>query len=734
MRVKRCLPVVAVLALCGPAGPPAAAQQICEPSTTTGHSRPNDILTGIFYYAWHAASPPCAPDSETKWCRCVWRDKPGDPRALLGLYDAADAAVVAQHMDWMVDYGVDVVGLEWDNNPPERAALENVVIPAIESRDLQFVLLYDMGIRLKLDKTKSPHTIDFSDDDNQRLFIEDFTDFATSASYFRNPKYLKFKNRPVVYVYISHAIIGNPSDILNTFNAAHAAARAAPGFFDGLYIVADHLWWEGTKYWMLELMDAKAVTSFGPIANDTLVNPVSPRPIRQWADHLVEGLYKAALRRLPELGLIDLMPGVFIQYDDRSVSPPCLEDPGRKTRYYHLEDGEDWRYMLRNAGVRYAFVAERTEIDNECRETVTRNADESIVWIYSFNEWGEGAGLEPLEDRAEPYPYGFGFEPLQIMKEVMDAGWVDPPGVPCGEMGPGWYEANQASECRGACDAECLTKWDCGGQDCYSPATGLNYCLKCPTTPVCGDLFCARGKGEHCYSCPQDCPCDGKTCGEMGLGWYYPDQEGACREVCDGECLKKLDCDGKPCLAPHLGESYCWKCPQMARCGDGACQPGAGEGCDTCPGDCGPCVTPRTCGEMGLGWYEANEIERCAGDCDGACQAKHDCGGQPCYSPATGLGYCLNCPHLARCGDGACQPAKGESCGSCPNDCGSCDDGGGGGDDPGDGGGGTNTCESQGWHPINDFEQCNSECGRECVRKQDCGGRACEGGYCWKCP
>jgi len=43
MRVKGCLPLLAVLALGGAGAPPAAAQQICQPSTTTGHSRPDDI-------------------------------------------------------------------------------------------------------------------------------------------------------------------------------------------------------------------------------------------------------------------------------------------------------------------------------------------------------------------------------------------------------------------------------------------------------------------------------------------------------------------------------------------------------------------------------------------------------------------------------------------------------------------------------------------------------------------
>ena len=731
------------------AGPSRQALASAPPSVI-GLTRPNDILSAVFYYPWWSASddpPTCGPTVHDLWC-CSWRKKQGDepggpgappprpPRPVLGLYDSSDETVIGKHMDWLVEYGVDIVALQWGGIESERRNID-LVIKAIEARDLRFVLLYDMAIRLEIDHGTG--TIDLDDKLKQgedvgktkgSRLVHDFREFSGIGGYFHHPKHLKLKNQPVVYLYVSRALVGKGSTIEAAFAEVHAAAR---DHFDGLYIVADHLAPQGTPYHTLKCIGPKAITAFHPIGLANVQPGPQQPPIQAWADLMARDIFKPAMRKLPELGRIDLMPGVFVQYDHDGIDGTQCALPPRSSQSHLLRDGQDWRYMLTTAGIPFARIAEERATSPRGRETVTRNADESILWIYSFNEWGEGAGLEPLQPRNPPYPYGFGFELLEILRQVMDAGWVDPPGIPCEDMGPGWYEADEGQACNDACDeAECVTKWVCNGEDCYSPRTGLNYCFKCPTTPVCGDMFCARGKGEHCYTCPQDCPCDGYTCAEMGLGWYYPDEGDRCRETCNEECQVKLDCKGKVCLAPHLQESKCLLCTNLGRCGDGACQPRHGESCQSCPGDCGPCVQPKTCGEMGPGWYEANEVDRCQTDCEGECLAKHDCGGVPCSSPTTGLGYCLKCPQLARCGDGACQGRIGENCQTCPGDCGGCGGGDEGGGDEGGGESETNSCASQGFLTQDECNQPGMDCSH-CTGKRDCGGRPCEGGYCLKC-
>jgi hypothetical protein len=413
--------LVVTLALAGcRSSEPAKRASAPEPGATSiSLVEPNAVLSAVFYYAWWHEPMDCGPESANKWC-CSWSGKQGDgpsvarprpPRPIAGLYSSDDQGVVHRHMDWLVDYGVDVVALEWDGDPLERLTLENVVIPTIGERDLQFVLLYDMGVRLKL---RPDGTVDFDDPENRDRLVADFAKFASSATYFGHPSYLRLRNRPVVYVYISRAMIGAATNIRSAFDAAHEAARRAG--FDGLYLVADHLIPDGTPYATLDLMGARAVSSVAPIG---FANVNGERPVRAWADLLAEEIYRPALQALPEMGRIDLMPGVFVQYDDTGISACGLHD--RTTfRAYHLEDGSDWRYMLQTT-LPFARVAEETTVDQQGTVTVSRNTDVSIVWIYSFNEWGEGAGLEPLEVRTPRYPFGFGFDLLQIFEDVMGA-------------------------------------------------------------------------------------------------------------------------------------------------------------------------------------------------------------------------------------------------------------------------------------------------------------------------
>lgn len=81
-----------------------------------------------------------------------------------------------------------------------------------------------------------------------------------------------------------------------------------------------------------------------------------------------------------------------------------------------------------------------------------------------------------------------------------------------------------------------------------------------------------------------------------------------------------------------------------------------------------------------------------------------------CQSPGGGGGQSF-------CGDDACTTGEDEV--TCPHDC-----------PPGS----TNTCASQRFYEMAEFETCTAECSDACIRKQDCGGRPCFGGYCWWCP
>lgn len=157
-----------------------------------------------------------------------------------------------------------------------------------------------------------------------------------------------------------------------------------------------------------------------------MVNQDDPDgPVKKWADNMAASLYGAAVKNLPaKLGtgmLVDVSPGIFPQYDDQGLDTAACENNREVTQYYHLRGADDWTYMLDTAGVGQRWIAEKHQIRSNCEETVTKNTDTSILWIYSFNEWGEGAGIETLRPRTPSYPFGFADELLTKLNEKVGA-------------------------------------------------------------------------------------------------------------------------------------------------------------------------------------------------------------------------------------------------------------------------------------------------------------------------
>jgi N-acetylneuraminic acid mutarotase len=141
-----------------------------------------------------------------------------------------------------------------------------------------------------------------------------------------------------------------------------------------------------------------------------------------------------------------------------------------------------------------------------------------------------------------------------------------------------------------------------------------------------GDETCVEGVCRPVECTPA---CDGRACGDDGCG-------GDCG-ACDGECI-----DGR-CARPDA----CVDCPVEA-CGDGQCV------APETPGDC-----PRDCQcPPGTGWDFGTARCVALSPCDPPCA-----GGDVCEA-----GVCV--PPGARCGDDACE--AGESCATCPADCGFC--------------------------------------------------------------
>lgn len=399
----------------------------CQPENTTQYFVPaiQDTLIAVHYYPWYRPGPAdCSVRSRSQsrqWCDCINQLKGVKPSR--GFYGSDEKRIVSSQLAEMMQNGVDIVSVEWNGQTQVTRNFLKTFLPALSAHnreqndDMKFVILYDISLRLR-----RSDGILFDDSRTSRQLIRDFSRFAGSSKYFQHRDYLVFNNRPVVYLYVTRAIRGSDSNIQRAFEGIHEEARAEG--FSGVHLVVDHLYWGKINYDRLRLMKVSAVTSFAPVdSTQGVLQKASPnyRPVRIWADKLAQ-LYRAAKERLELEELpIDIQPGIFPQYDDTEKDTAACDPtpPRRAGKRYHLVDGSDWEYMIQKA-MESRLASETNRVLPNCKEIRHRNFDgKSIVWIYSYNEWAEGSGIEQVEVKPEHYPYGFGSELLTILKNKL---------------------------------------------------------------------------------------------------------------------------------------------------------------------------------------------------------------------------------------------------------------------------------------------------------------------------
>ncbi len=139
-------------------------------------------------------------------------------------------------------------------------------------------------------------------------------------------------------------------------------------------------------------------------------------------------------------------------------------------------------------------------------------------------------------------------------------------------------------------------------------------------------------------------------------------------------------CDpGEDC---HTCPTDCISGTGAAACGDGICQPAAGEDCIRCAVDCRGKVDGNPRRRYCCGDTVDCADSRCNADlwtCDGTPVGPYCCGDGPCDGPENSTSCAIDC-QVVFCGDGNCDAGE-DPCG-CPIDCGTppgsesiCDDG-----------------------------------------------------------
>ncbi len=236
----------------------------------------------------------------------------------------------------------------------------------------------------------------------------------------------------------------------------------------------------------------------------------------------------------------------------------------------------------------------------------------------------------------------------------------------CGACTGDCCQPNGTPGCKTAAIAECVcaqddycctTDWD---DMCVGEVTEFG-CGQC-ASESCGDGIC--GWEESCVACPQDCgACSGDCCKGNGTP--------GCKDAAVSECVCAQDafcCQSEwdSICAQEVTNFGCGECGGAAGCGDGQC--GADESCDICPEDCGWCAGSGDCCEANnTPGCDDGSVQNCVCELDDyCCDVAWDF---TCASEVESFG-CGDCIGGTNCGDGICAP--GETCGTCPGDCGPC--------------------------------------------------------------
>ena len=332
-------------------------------------------------------------------------------------------------------------------------------------------------------------------------------------------------------------------------------------------------------------------------------------------------------------------------------------------------------------------------LGGECVPSLTCEELSDCVWSCPPND--DGCGGECWTN-ASPAAKGQWTDLFTCVQEVCGP---DAPGSCFSQAFQG--ECSQEWNVCQDCTAECVGK-QCGDDGCGGD------CGECPGGYVCdnfGTCLCEpQCEGIECGNdgCAGSCgTCgNGETCNAWGFC--------VCQPKCTLADGTAKECGGNGC-GGHCGECQVgYKCNDAGKCmsigpnscGNGKCQPGMGENCETCPADCDcddscceehqslgcnepkvkECVCnmdPYCCEQMWDGICVDEAINMCDATCEGGCEPScfnKECGPDGCE------GSCGSCPAGSTCNAGSiceqiCEPdCDTEECGSdgCGGSCGLC--------------------------------------------------------------
>lgn len=317
---------------------------------------------------------------------------------LLGdTYAAADPGNVYQQIEWAAAYGVDAFSIEWTTPRGEGCCgsmentLDDVFLKSSNIDKVRWVIFYDFPLRLMQTSGLEKYAVDFDFDEEQvySTFVYDFRRFA--HKYFGNPQYLTIDGRPVIYIWATNAFQGNIEGAIQDAREA-VAEEGYDVFIVGDEIIANRFsahhasLFDGvtTFTFLIPGLDISAWEDIG----DAI--PQVDRTFTQWQGYL-KGLKVAGREEY-----VNFQPAWAPQYDDRLVDHGSTYVPATSKEQ----------------------VTEMAEMARSHAQPVG-SQDYQLVWINTWNCWGETTTIEPTAKHGEKYPAGnYQFDMLEVVREV----------------------------------------------------------------------------------------------------------------------------------------------------------------------------------------------------------------------------------------------------------------------------------------------------------------------------
>lgn len=312
------------------------------------------LTVGAYYYAWYG-------QDGAQWGLGTPRaqlDQPEQP--LLGHYDSASPAVIAQHYEWAQAYGVDLFFCSWRGpGTADDATIRDDLLPSPARGPTQIALMYESLERLGMG---SDNRIQLTADSTQRL-VDDFDYMA--RTYFDQPGYYRIDGRPVVILYASRIFRG---DVAGAIEAIRVHLLTTYGVDP--YLIGDEVDWDLPP-------DPERIGLFDAITGYTLY---SRKQAAGWPAQL--GYVQALGRRERQFQRVARAEGV-------AFIPDAL--PGFNSRAVRPQAGE--HVLPRALGPR----SSQTSLFASTLALAGSLVDPSLnlLAVTSWNEWNEDTQIEP---------------------------------------------------------------------------------------------------------------------------------------------------------------------------------------------------------------------------------------------------------------------------------------------------------------------------------------------------